>query len=940
MPSRTPSNPDVEGCFEVTLARGLNMSRKRKRLRIQTAISKHKRRFFSLEDHKRYELAAALQWEYRRRSSRVKGDERALQILNNQYSSAQYFVTPVHRVPVEILMEIFRIIFGDHPSSIIMLVCHRWYNVIQAMSGLQFTVELCTWTMPDITRRAVSGMGRRLNITIDTDRDRELEGPPFERYSAFAVAAESTSRWRSLAVHSLPKGEQLDESALRNILSMDIPPMSQLVELKIMSEVEPSALVDHLLQTISATAMGCLMTIETSSSYAIRSLLQATSTHTFHSLTTLKAVLPKLGEPIDILPQFPRLEVLEATNLFLPSYQNNSSHPFSKTLHCLYLKSGTIEWMAGQIFPLLTVCTIITPSRPFLALNVYLPACTEFQFHHRCTTLFGRFQIPIVSSLVVSGNHWTPLQGSQGLVDMCMAGLGTVLQPRVLHLAMLCNASVLCMVLQSLPALEELHLELPRPSALGRGFFTSLLAKPVTIPYGMVKLKWFEWAERQNDWHSTICPSLKVFNLHYQRWIRPSEQYGFVAPLLALGWTRKKTAIPLQTMCVHMNAIDGTQKRVELLPVKSQGLIELDIPQLKHLRLEGQTLEFVFQGHLTSAAFSVVEKPYKFKIETIPCLTEAVFGKSFNRIRVLVIDEGRLSLNSTRLNVLHCFHHLQDLSLGGVGSSLYSHDAELPLLQTLQRLSIYGGCAKWLDGHTFAQLISFSVGGLLSWGDSFPNSVDMPLCTHISFEARSLEFLPVFQAAFVFPLLVEWNTWDRVQRCEEIPLSVVDAFSRIRARVFRFAFSTQYERLLMAIQPKYELETLSIRFNYDISAVKKFLISLTEVIVDYSLTKPTKTSFDTQTIPTAIATNHAHHKSERMIAYPDLKVLELEVYALTWIMGRGGMDEIRQCCVKMMEGRMRAGCPLNRCAILLNTPPQGDLSLVLFTSNEGIITDE
>jgi len=56
MPTHSALNPDVQGSFEVTLARDLNMARKR--LPIQTAISKHKRRFFSLADHQRQELAS------------------------------------------------------------------------------------------------------------------------------------------------------------------------------------------------------------------------------------------------------------------------------------------------------------------------------------------------------------------------------------------------------------------------------------------------------------------------------------------------------------------------------------------------------------------------------------------------------------------------------------------------------------------------------------------------------------------------------------------------------------------------------------------------------------------------------------------------------------------------------------------------------------------
>ena len=922
-------NPDVEGCFEVTLARGLNMSRKR--LPIQTALSRHKRRFFSLAEHKRHELAVALQWEYRRRSSWVKGDERALRILNDQYSNAQYFVTPVHRVPVEILMEIFHIVFDEHPSPVgLMLVCHRWYNVIQAISGLQVPVELRTWTAPDIVTRAASGMGRRLlNITIDTEQDRELEAPSVGRYSAFAKAAESTSQWRSLTVQSLPRGQQLGDPALQKILSMDIPPMSQLEELEITSQVDPSPLVDRLLQIISATAMECLTTIETGSLYAIRCLLQTPSPHTFRSLTTLKAVQPKLSEPIDILTQFPKLEVLEATNLLLPSYQNGSPLPFSQTLHRLYLKSSTIEWMAGRIFPLLTVCTIITPCEPLLALDVHLPTCTDFHFHHRSSALFERFHIPIVSSLVVSSNHWTPLQGSQGLVDMCRAGLGTVLRPRVLHLAMLCNGSVLRMALQDLPALEELILELPRPSALGRGFFTSLLAKPVTIPYGIVKSDWFKWAEKQSNWHVAICPSLRVLNLYYQRWVRPNEQFGWIAPLLALGWTRKKTVTPLQASCVHMKTDEGNWKRVELVPVESQCLIELDVPEFKHLRLDQPTHQVVFQAYLISAALSVIEGLLTYNS---PNLTEAVFCTSLNRIRVLVIN-GVWTYNFT-LTVLHCFHHLEDLSLAGVGSSLYPNDVDLPLLQTLQRLNISGGCVKWLDGHTFVQLTSFSVEWMqLSWRDSFPHGVDMPACTHISLGQHCLTFLPVIHAAFALPPAAEWDLHDlRSYPAEGGTLSVIDALSQIQARVLRFSISTQFKHLITVVQPKYELEELSVEVDMpDIRVVKNFLISLTEVTVGDSLTNATKPSFDTHTIRTvATATTHLSHGSEIMIC-PNLKVLELKFSSPT----SDKRGEVRQWCVQMMEGRRRAGCPLDRCCIWWSRKGrQYDPSLVLSTSHE------
>ena len=209
MPTHSTLHPDVQGSFEVTLARGLNMARKR--LPIQTAISKHNRRFFSLAGHRRQDLAAALQWEYRRRSSWLCDDEGALQVLNEQYSNAQCFVTPIHRLPAEVLMEIFRIVFDIDPQSIrVTLVCRRWYRVVGSTTGLQLPLELGTWTDPEMVQRAVGEMARRLlNITVHTDQDFEFGGSPGEPYSALAIAAENASLWRSLTVHSLPRGAQL-----------------------------------------------------------------------------------------------------------------------------------------------------------------------------------------------------------------------------------------------------------------------------------------------------------------------------------------------------------------------------------------------------------------------------------------------------------------------------------------------------------------------------------------------------------------------------------------------------------------------------------------------------------------------------------------------------------------------------------------------------------
>jgi len=929
MPTHSTLNPDVQGAFEVTLARGLNMTRER--LPIQTAISKHKRKFFSLAGHRRQDLAAALQWEYRRRSARLCDDEGALQVLNEQYSNAQYFVTPIHRLPAEILMEIFRIVFDINPSPIrVVLVCRRWYRVVEAMVGLQLSLELGTWTDPEMVQRAVGGMARRLlNITVHTDQDFDFGASISEPYSALATAAENASDWRSLTVHSLPRGGQLSDRSLHTLItSMDVSPMSRLEEVKLTSELEPSPLVDRLLQKIGATTMGSLVKMETNSLHAIRFLVQTTSTYTFRSLTTFRAVVQKMDEPIDLLPHFSTLEVLEVTNLLLPSYQDDTPLPFVQNLRSLYLKTVSIEWMAGRVFPLLGVCTIATPPRPFLALDVHLLTCREFHFHHRCTTSFGRFRMPMVSLLEINSNQWSPLQGNESLVLMCMAGLGTVVQPSVLHLTMLCNGPVLLSALRLLPNLRELSLGLPRPSALGRCFFTALLAQPAITPpstsIGSNSLtpQWFNWAGKENGWYTAICPSLRVVKLWYQRWLRPSEQIGMVAPLLALSWTRQKTATPLSKLCVHMRANSGDWNSVDLVPVKPHCIIDLNIPHLQTLKLDDEDRRAIFEMNLTSAALSVIEGP----TSRSRYITEALFGPSFHGLRVLLVQgegEGKIPLN-----VLHCFHHLEELLLQNVQVSHCHHNVDLPLCQTLKILAIRGGCVRWLDGLKFLLLTSFTVNVGDEWHNSFPQRVDMPVCTYIHFFGWSLESLPMFRAGIVAPLLYEWDmqyvALNQKYFRNGKKNAAVEALEQIHVPVLRLAIREYYQGLVAIITPRHELEELTIQISGSYRAANGLLCALMET---------TDATLSTVTHDGHVTTTGICSGTETKVICSNLKELGLQFYSVP----PQNREEVRQWCIQTMERRKQAGSPLRRCCIWLGNDRYKDPWLVLTTSNDGMI---
>ena len=135
-PAQHPPNADVDDCFAITLAPGRTGTRI-PRLQIQEALSQYGWGLAYMYAHQRVGLATALQWEFRRRASWVKHDEGSFRTLQIQYRRVRDFVTPVYRLPVEILTEIFTIDFENDQSPIrLMLVCRDWCPIVDGMASM------------------------------------------------------------------------------------------------------------------------------------------------------------------------------------------------------------------------------------------------------------------------------------------------------------------------------------------------------------------------------------------------------------------------------------------------------------------------------------------------------------------------------------------------------------------------------------------------------------------------------------------------------------------------------------------------------------------------------------------------------------------------------------------------------------------------------------
>jgi hypothetical protein len=587
-------------------------------LRIQTAVPNHKYGPYSLSNEQQLKvLGWALRWESQR-VDLVQHDQEALDSLVQHYGQLLLLVTPIYRLPVEILREVFYYTLEDSLSpGALMPVCRLWCNVLERMPSLWSYLELKTWTKLDSVKLILNRAGdEALDVVIHTEKDwpeiRRGEIP----YEGLALAAGRASSWKTLIVNSLPKTGQLGNQAMRAyLISFFGSPMTQLHSLTVASAAESSPLFQPLLQNISTVLSMSLKVLDTTSPSALYYLLDPQRASTiFHSLTTLKARLTKLmDEPINLLPHLKHLEILEIRNVRLPIYQNDSDIPCVHTLRHLPLHAVSVQWMGGRTFPQLESCTIIHPSSRYdcLPLSVDLPICTILVFESQWIVPLRNLRAPQVRSLTIKSNEWSSLQVSQQVIHVCRLALGAVLKPQSLHLTIRWRDNVLIWVLRLLDGLQELYLYLPRPSALGWRVFQALLATPPENIIYSPKESFHGWIIGNSEWKSVICPRLRVLRFNYQRWFRKNEGSYIIPPLVAVGVSRSRTKSPLHTYILCFRAPEGEWQTVELAQgISPKSMLMSVLPSYAAARsAPDNVFGSLYEACFTGAIFSTVALP-------------------------------------------------------------------------------------------------------------------------------------------------------------------------------------------------------------------------------------------------------------------------------------------------------------------------------------------
>jgi hypothetical protein len=874
----------LEGCFESILARSwyqagcpLPNAGPCERLEWISVI---------LSDNNRVH-AAAFYAAYAHCCSQTMDDQAAVEALQLQYYKLQCSVTPIRRLPVEILTKIFVIALGfGEPRTGLMQVCQHWRRNIEGISSAWTSLELGSWSAPERVQQSLLRAGV-LPLTVGIDIGK-TGGTVEDLYSALAIAATHAPQWETLIIASLPQFEQEDQS-IDKLLSMHLH-MNQLKVLKIMQPVS-SPLLSPLLEIIATTVAESLASMEIHSPPAIMKLLQPTHVSIFRSLTTFKAHLRTMSHSIDLLPHFNQLKVLELTSMHLPIYDSHPL-PLVQTLQCLHLRAVSIQWMGGHVFPKLEQCIITTPpitNNP-LVLDVTLPACTALHIVNKDLLLIRRFKVPIVRSLVVKSNQWSRTRGDEQITHLFRVVHEASLQPHTLHLAISCQDKVLLAVLQLLPGLKELRLDLGMPSALGNLFFTALLAKPI----GQVDRSQFNKLKWGQGWEAMICPSLKVLELRYQRWLRQTDSLDFLILLFAISWSRERTATPLE-LELHFKPSSDAWKALEL---SSQSIMEISTLAIPSLMYSDQSFPIdLHENCFTIATQDFMEtKTWERSIYESLC-----FPFCFNHLHALYLAAEC----TQKLNVLPLFQQLEDLFLFNIQVTPPTLDVDLPLVHTLRGLYLERSTLSWMDGRVFAKLETFEVDED-GWPGSFKHNVQMPVCTYIRFKQNRLKVLPLLHSSFYIPLLSMWQLCSHLGDFKYDDEGII-ALQSIQVKTIGFGIGQHYHRLLDFLEAKDEVEKLEL-----------------------TLYSP----FDPQGLLTRLSVINGHSKK---VPCSNMKVLGLKFRHLE----EDKREPVSKWCEQMMYERRLAGHPIRKCHIWWEKSGWGKrASLVLVMQNEEVRIEE
>ena len=461
----------------------------------------------------------------------------------DEYSCLIHFISPITRLPLELLHQILLIIIDDDetsgPPSVLMLVCKHWHTIV---TSIWASLNLGTRTPIDAVKSKLEQSQWLLDIVVDTDSDRGDFTPLDSPFDAIFAAIEASSRWRSLVVKSFPAPAALPEDLVnRRLQRCSNATMSRFTTLKIESACRASPLLNGLLHILGTTASSELTAVEINSPNVI-SFLAPTYPSMFRSVKVLSLDTQGIPNPVDLLPHLHQLESFTASHISFPTYHNDVDLPFIHSLRHLRLRAASIQWMSGRTFHILEDCTLIFPLHHHVlhTFNTTLPNCKRLTFQGSPLNILYNISANKLTHLSVTCPGGFNGRGNQQLAQLSCQVLGQRrLAPKILHISINATNQAWVNALAFMSHLEELVIHNARPCSLGAKVFQSLV-----VQRGHTSNSGATSTPRESC--APLCPSLRRFGLKYDRWLRPSERFDLIPVFKSIIQSRKQSDYSLK----------------------------------------------------------------------------------------------------------------------------------------------------------------------------------------------------------------------------------------------------------------------------------------------------------------------------------------------------------------------------------------------------------
>ena len=601
---------------------------------------------------------------------------------------------PVHLLPPEILSIIFLLVVGDADDGdeyrvLLMLVCRRWYAIMLSTPGVPYWLWIENSTSVEMVQAVIQRTRWLLYVAIALDG--ESIGEDFHEGALVAVIG-AASRWQCLWIYSLPRPGKCKAFQI-------VQPLKTLEFFNVGPDCDPGGFFEPLMTAIATTATPHLTNISLENVNAVLYLAQPDCLRVFCSLTRLVIWLFKRMEnPANILPHLHRLEEFSAQYLYLPIYPPDASLPLIQTLRSLQLKSVSVQWMAGKVFPVLQQCKVTFPHQidTICLQPVTMPACTNLTYNSNDLAPLRYFKSLPLAEFTVKSGQWNVTRGNLQLI-----AIGHMVVPcgqslTKLDLQVRCSGQLLIYMLNLLPALEALQLRLDSPRALNETFFEAFIA-----------------TESNADGPGEIgamprllfCSQLAELNVKYKRWLRGSERTVLLQVFSEIVSSRSSE--------------EDFQLLLSFEGLRMDWAVRTEVESIGEVK-DGDSLELgISTPHgiiplVSSAPYCVMEVPFK----------EAEYLVAGCQISIACL----LTL-----------HHLVELRVGGEKDILPSAPSNLPLFHTLKVLEARKIHHSFLAGQTFHKLERCRM-SLHGEGPklSEDQGTQMPVCTRLDVDDLNL----------------------------------------------------------------------------------------------------------------------------------------------------------------------------------------------------------